>query len=280
MTHFADTLSAHIQDTSPVCVGLDPALDKLPEGIARNADGVEEFCRGIVDAVASTASCVKPQLAYFESLGWEGMRAFWNVCDYAKTKGLIVIADGKRNDIGSTCDAYAEAYLGAEKPVDALTVNPYLGFDGIAPFIERAQKNDKGLFVLVKTSNASSGELQDLPLGDEVVHEHVAQLVTAWGKTCLGTSGFSAVGAVVGATYPEELSYLRSLLPHAIILIPGYGAQGGTAKDVAQGFHGNGTGAIVNASRSIIYASKGKDWKEAAGKAVDAMAKDIAKAIG
>jgi len=207
------------------------------------------------------------------------MRAFWNICTYAKSKKLIVIADGKRNDIGSTCDAYAEAYLGKETPIDALTVNPYLGFDGIAPFVAMGEKTGKGIFVLVKTSNASSGELQDLPSGDAMLHEHVAELVTAWGKTCLGKSGFSAVGAVVGATYPEELKYLRSLLPHAIILIPGYGAQGGTAQDVVHGFHANGTGAIVNASRSIIYASKGKDWKEAAGKAAEEMARDLQSAM-
>ncbi len=275
--HFADALTARIAHTSPVCVGLDPALEKLPEGVDRTPDGVSAFCKGIIDATAETASCIKPQLAYFELLGWEGMKVFWEVCAYAKTKDLLVIADGKRNDIGSTCDAYAEAYLGKETPVDALTVNPYLGFDGISPFIERSEKNGKGIFALVKTSNASSGELQDLPIGDQVVHEHVAELVTAWGKTCLGPeTGFSSVGAVVGATYPEELKYLRSLMPHAIFLIPGYGAQGGSAKDVVGGFHGNGTGAIVNASRSIIYASKGKDWKEAAAKA----AKDMAQEIG
>ena len=280
MTHFADALTDRIQKTSPICVGLDPVLDKLPAGMTKDADGVAAFCRGIIDATAEIACCIKPQLAYFELLGWEGMKVFWEVCDYAKAKDLLVIADGKRNDIGSTCDAYAEAYLGKEKPVYALTVNPYLGFDGIAPFIERGEKNGKGIFVLVKTSNTSSGELQDLPIGDQVVHEHVAELTTAWGKTFLGPeSGFSSVGAVVGATYPEELKYLRSLMPHAMFLIPGYGAQGGTAKDVAGGFHTNGTGAIVNASRSIIYASKDKDWKETARKAAKDMAEEIAAAV-
>lgn len=275
MTHFADTLTARIKKTSPVCVGLDPVIDKLPEGIDRSPAGVAEFCRGIIDATAEYACCVKPQLAYFEILGWEGMKVFWEVSDCAKKKGLLVVADGKRNDIGTTCEAYAEAYLGKGKPIDALTVSPYLGSDGINPFIDQASKNDKGLFVLVKTSNASSGELQDLPVGDEVVHEHLAQLVESWGAQHLGKMNLSCVGAVVGATYPEEMKYLRTLMPHIPFLIPGYGAQGGTAADVKHGFIPDGTGAIVNASRSVIYASKGKDWKEAAEKAAAKMAEEL-----
>lgn len=274
--HFADALTAKVKATSPVCVGLDPQLSKLPEGISKDAKGVLEFCTGIIDAVASVASCVKPQMAFYEVLGWEGMKVFWEVCLHAKHRGLLVIADGKRNDIGNTCEAYADAYLSPDSPIDALTVTPYLGSDGIKPFMERSVKNDKGIFVLVKTSNASSGELQDLPVGDEVVHEHLAQLVESWGSTCLGpNSSFSCVGAVVGATYPEELKYLRTLMPHIPFLIPGYGAQGGTAKDVKHGFIGDGTGAIVNASRSIIYASAGKDWKEAATQGAEEMAGEL-----
>ena len=273
--HFADALTAKIKASSPVCVGLDPEMTKLPEGIEKTPAGVKKFLEGIIDAVKDTASCVKPQLAYFEVLGWEGMKVFWEICAYAKKNDLLVIADAKRNDIGTTCDAYAEAYLGKDKPVDALTVNPYLGSDGVKPFMERCAKNDKGIFVLVKTSNASSGELQDLPVGDEVVHEHLAQLVEGWATQHLGRSNLSCVGAVVGATYPEELKYLRTLMPHVPFLIPGYGAQGGTAADVKHGFIPDGTGAIVNASRSIIFASKGKDWKEAAAKAAVNMAKDL-----
>ena len=272
--HFADSLTERIRKTSPVCVGLDPQLNKLPEGIPKDAKGVQEFCLGIIDAVAETASCVKPQMAFFEVLGWEGMKIFWEVCLHAKHRGLMVIADGKRNDIGNTCEAYADAYLSAESPIDALTVTPYLGSDGVKPFMERCIKNGKGIYILVKTSNASSGELQDLPIGDEVVHEHLAQLVENWGTTCLGTSSLSAVGAVVGATYPEELKYLRTLMPHIPFLIPGYGAQGGTAADVKHGFI-RGTAAIVNASRSIIYASAKKDWKEAAAKATIQMATEL-----
>lgn len=273
--HFADALTDRIKETSPVCVGLDPVLSKLPEGIEKSPDGISAFCRGIIDVTAEFACCIKPQLAYFEILGWEGMKIFWETCEYAKKKNLLVIADGKRNDIGTTCKAYAEAYLGKGKPIDALTVSPYLGLDGVKPFIDLAVANNKGLFVLVKTSNPSSGELQDLPVGDEVVHEHLAQLVEGWGAQHLGKTNLSCVGAVVGATYPEELKYLRTLMPHIPFLIPGYGAQGGTAEDVKHGFITDGTGAIVNASRSIIYASKGKDWKKAAQMATAKMAEEL-----
>ncbi|MDD5103199.1 MAG: orotidine-5'-phosphate decarboxylase [Candidatus Peribacteraceae bacterium] len=277
--NFADVLTDAIQQKSPVCVGLDPALDKLPEGIVKDAKGLLNFSTGIIDAVKDIAACVKPQMAYYEVLGWEGMRAFWETCAYAKLQGLLVIADGKRNDIGSTCDAYAEAYLHKDSPVDALTVSPYLGSDGVKPFIERCNKNEKGIFVLVKTSNPSSGELQDLPTGDETVHEHMAQLVTSWGADVLGPSShYSSVGAVVGATYPEELKYLRSLMPNTPILIPGYGAQGGTAGDIKAGFV-NGNGAIVNSSRGIIFASKRKDWKEAAAKAAEKMKGELKGAL-
>ncbi len=160
-----------------MCVGLDPSLSKLPEGIEKNPAGVKKFCEGIIDGVADIASCVKPQSAYFELLGWEGMKVLFEISAYAQKKGLIVILDAKRNDIGSTCEAYADAYLGSDKPFDALTVSPYLGSDGITPFIDRCTKNGRGIYILVKTSNESSGELQNLPIGDESLHEHLAQLV-------------------------------------------------------------------------------------------------------
>lgn len=274
--HFADALTTAVKAKSPVCVGLDPALDKLPDGISRDAAGVLKFNKGIIDATADVASCVKPQLAYYEVLGWEGMKVFFETCAYAKSKGLLVIADGKRNDIGTTCEAYADAYLSGNSPIDALTVTPYLGSDGINPFIDRCVKNDKGIFVLVKTSNASSGEIQDLPTMDEMVHEQVAQLTESWGMHHIGpVTNISFVGAVVGATYPEEMKYLRTLMPHIPFLIPGYGAQGGTAADVKYGFLPDGTGAIVNASRSIIFASKGEDWQDAAQKAAIQMAAEL-----
>ena len=274
--HFADALTRATKEKSPVCVGLDPSVSKLPEGISHDAAGVLEFSKGIVDAVKDVAACVKPQMAYYEVLGWEGMKIFWETCAYAKEQGLLVIADGKRNDIGSTCEAYADAYLNAQSPIDALTVSPYLGSDGVKPFVERCSKNNKGIFILVKTSNPSSGELQDLPTGDEEVHEHMAQLVESWAAQVLGPeSNFSCIGAVVGATYPEELKYLRTLMPHVPILIPGFGAQGGTAQDVKYGFVPDGTGAIVNSSRGIIFASKGKDWQETARKAAQEMAAQL-----
>lgn len=252
----------------------------LPKGIDESPKGILEFSKGIIDVVSDIACCIKPNLAFFEVLGWEGMKVFWEVCEYAKKKNLIVIADAKRGDIGSTCEAYADAYLFKGSPVDAMTVNAYLGSDGITPFIERCVKNDKGVFVLVKTSNPSSGELQDLPVGDEAVHEHLAQLVESWAAQNIGSQlNLSCVGAVVGATYPEELKYLRTLMPHVPFLIPGYGAQGGTAADVVHGFIPDGTGAIVSASRSIIHASKDADWKEAAKKACEAMAKDLRQAL-
>lgn len=274
--HFADALTARIQATSPVCVGLDPRMDKMPKGISSDAEGALAFCKGITDAVKGIASCIKPQLAFFELLGWEGMKVFWEVCAYAKEQGFIVIADGKRNDIGSTCEAYADAYLNELSPIDALTVSPYLGSDGIQPFIERCNANDKGIYILVKTSNPSAGEIQDLTIGDEMVHEHLAQLVQGWAMAELGPeTSLSCVGAVVGATYPEELKYLRSLMPNCPFLIPGYGAQGGTAKDVRHGFLHNGVGAIVNSSRAIINASAEADWQAAARVAAQTMATEI-----
>ncbi len=274
--NYADRLARRIKATSPICVGLDPLLSKLPEGVSRDERGVEEFCRGIIDATADIAAAMKPQLAYFELLGPKGMAVLFEVSAYAQSKGMIVIADGKRNDIGSTCEAYADAYLGSHTPFDALTVSPYLGADGVLPFVERCKKNDKGMYILVKTSNPSSGDLQDLVVGDEAVHEYLAQLVESWSTAVLGEeTSLSSVGAVVGATYPEEMKYLRTLMPHVPFLIPGYGAQGGTVDDVKYGFLPNGTGAIVNASRSILYASSGKDWLSAARKAAEAMKQEF-----
>lgn len=278
--HFADALAERVRNTSPVCVGLDPQLRKLPDGISRDPEGIRQFCEGIIDAVKDVASSVKINLAFFEVLGGEGLKIFWKVAAHAKERGLLVIADGKRSDIGPTCEAYADAYLFQESPVDALTVTPFFGSDGVRPFTERCMKNDKGIFIMVKSSNESSGELQDLPVGDEVIHEHIAQLVENWGAEHLGKkSNLSCVGAVVGATYPEELKYLRTLMPHIPFLIPGYGAQGGTANDVEFGFIPDGTGAIVSASRSIIYASSGNDWQGAAGGAAERMAEELRSAL-
>lgn len=273
---FADQLTARIHQLSnPSVVGLDPRLDQLPrflleealETYGETAEGVAEallsFNIGIIDAIADLVPAVKLQIAFYECYGYEGIRAYQETLDYAKEKGLLVIGDAKRNDIGSTAEAYAEGHLGkvdvfgqkqAIFDVDALTVTPYLGTDGIRPFVDVCEREGKGIFVLVRTSNPSADEIQGQPLGDHLMDEHVASLVEGWGREVIGNSGFSAVGAVVGATYPEEARHLRNLMPHQIFLVPGYGAQGAGAEEVRPCFHENGTGALVNSSRGIIFA--------------------------
>lgn len=282
--NFSDRLAEQIRKkNNPTVMGLDPKLEYIPSSIkdrhfSGNADpfkaaagSILEFNRRLIDAVHDIIPAVKPQLAYYEMYGTEGLRAFCETVSYAKGKGMIVIADGKRNDIGSTAEAYAAAYLGetflngesAEAfGADALTVNAYLGFDGIKPFINLCESREKGIFILVKTSNPSSGQLQDLVLSDgRAIYEVMADLVKEWGNTTVGECGFSAVGAVVGATYPKQLSELRKRMPKTWILVPGYGAQGGTAKDVAKAFDNNGMGALINASRSLMCAWKLEAWK-------------------
>ncbi len=248
-------------------------MECLPEGIPNTIDGATAFCRGIIDAVAGVAACVKLQLACYELLRGEGMRLFWELASYAKEKGLIVIADGKRNDIGSTAELYAKAYLGKGSPIDALTVNPYLGMDSIQPFIEHCVQNEKGIFVLVKTSNPGSGDLQNLPLRKGTLHEHLATIVQYLGMSHLGEkSHLSCIGAVIGATYPEELRSLRNLMPNTPFLIPGFGTQGGTADDVRYGFLPNDTGAVVHTTRSVLYASHGEDWQKKARESAEKIA--------
>lgn len=297
--NFADLITEKIKEKqNPTCVGLDPRVAQIPKFIIeKNKESfgatkkaltasILEFNMGLIDAIKDIVPVVKPQIAFYEIYGPEGVWAFEATCKYANEQGLIVIADGKRNDIGSTCEAYAKAFLGETEvfenkergfTADALTVCPYLGSDGIKPFVNQCKEHGKGIFVLVKTSNPSSGELQDLPVGDEVVHEHMAQLVESWGTEVLGSSGFSSVGAVVGATYPEEAKFLRTLMPHAFFLVPGYGAQGGGAKDAAPCFLPNGTGAVVNSSRGIIFAYT-KDEKYSEENYADA-ARDAAIAM-
>ena len=278
--HAADRLTERVAATSPVCVGLDPDIAKLPDGLPRDIAGVRAFCEGIIDSVADVASCIKPQLASFERFRADGMQLFWDVCAMAAQRGLIVIADGKRGDIGPTATAYAEAYLGEGSPIDFLTVTPFCGSDGVQPFIDVCKTTGKGIFVWVKASNPSSGDLLDLPVGDEVVHEHLAQLTESWAMHHHApVSNFSFVGAVVGATYPEELSYLRTLMPHCPLLLPGYGAQGATAEDCVRGFLPDGTGAVVAATRSIIYADQGKEWRGAARTATQEMADALRTAV-
>ena len=247
----------------------------------------------MVDVVASQVPAVKFQAAYYEAYGPEGLSALHATAASARSKGLIVLIDGKRNDIGSTAEAYARAYLG-RVPVgdrtepsweaDALTVNPYLGSDGIAPFIATAEAEGKGLFVLVRTSNPSAGEFQDLVADGRPLYRHVAEHLARWAEPVRGASGYSLVGAVVGATYPEELAELRGAMPGVPFLVPGYGAQGGTAADVAAAFDANGLGAIVNNSRGLTFAYKkpayrsrfGDDWQRAIDQALGDMIDDLA----
>lgn len=279
-----ESLIAGIRRTkNPTVVGLDPAYSYVPEFIRKKyagqfsdplegaAKAVLEYNTALIDAICDVVPAVKPQAAYYELYGWYGVKTLAETITYAQKKGMYVITDGKRNDIGSTMEAYAAAHLGTvdidgvkATPFggDALTVNGYLGTDGIKPLLKICKEEDKGIFVLVKTSNPSSGELQDKKIGRLTVYEVMGSMCEKWGKEVPGDSGYSAVGAVVGATYPEQLSELREKLPHTFFLVPGYGAQGGGAKDVAGAFDENGLGAIVNSSRGIICAYKKGDWKE------------------
>jgi orotidine-5'-phosphate decarboxylase len=270
--HFADRLAAAVERKgAPLCVGLDPDPALMPEGL-----GVAEFCRGIVDAVAEVAVAVKPQAAFFEAEGAGGWAALAEVCDYAREAGLLVIADAKRGDVPST----ARAYVAAFAPLaDAVTVNPYLGFDSLEPFIAR---DGLGVFVLVKTSNPSSVDLQDLPLADgRPVWQHVAGLVDRWGADLVGESGLSSVGAVVGATFPQEVAEARQLLPRSVLLLPGVGAQGARAEDLAAAFSVGPAGALVSASRSVLYADRGAGWQRAAAAEAERLAGELrAVAVG
>jgi orotidine-5'-phosphate decarboxylase len=239
---------------TPLCVGLDPDPALMPEGL-----GVVEFCRGIVDAVEEVAVAVKPQSAFFEAQGAKGWAALAEVCEYAREAGLLVIVDAKRGDVPST----AKAYVAALAPLaDAVTVNPYLGHDSLEPFFAR---DGLGVFVVVKTSNAGSADIQDLPVADgRPLWQHVADLVDRWGAASIGASGLSTVGAVVGATHPEVLETVRSLLPRAVLLLPGVGVQGGRPEQLAAAFAAGPASALVSASRSVIYADGGAGWQEAA----------------
>lgn len=282
---FIDRLidAVRIKD-NPAITGLDTKLDYIPAhmlekhkkehgtGLKSAAEALLDFNKSIIDAIYDIVPAVKLQLAYYEMYGTEGIRVFDESSKYARRQGLLVIADGKRNDIGSTAEAYSAAFLGRTTlfdqmgqqifDADALTVNPYLGYDGIKPFVDDCKKYGKGIFVLVKTSNKTSGQLQDLLTQQgNSLYEVVAGMVEEWGKPLTGKYGYSSVGAVVGATYPNQAKILRQIMKNAYILVPGYGAQGGTARDAANSFNGDGLGAIVNASRSIICAYRSEIWK-------------------
>ena len=287
---------------NPTCVGLDTSFGYLPQELKEGATGFRkasnaicEFNKNIIDAVCDVVPAVKVQIAYYEMYGVEGMKAFKYTIDYARKKGLIVIADCKRNDIGSTASCYSAAYLGKTEingkrlralPAEMLTINGYLGSDGIKPFIDDIKSYKKSVFVLVKTSNPSSGELQNLRLENgKFIYEQMGELVEEWGKDTVGKYGDSEVGAVVGATHPDESERLRLQMKRTFFLIPGYGAQGGSAQMLKVCFDGRGLGGVVNSSRGIICAYKSEKYKgmnyaEAARAACVDMRQDLASVIG
>ena len=284
--NFADRLAdASHAKNSVVVLGIDPQLDApgapgIPHGYT-----LARFCCEIVEACARSAIAVKPQLAFYEARGLEGMRAFSEVVKLARKLGLITIADAKRGDIGTTSAAYAEAFLGdndGDFSCDAVTVNPYQGSDAVMPFIAKVKSGGRGVFVLVKTSNPSSGEFQDLNAPSRPIWESVASRVNGWGSDFIGTSGLSSVGAVVGATYPVQARRARELMPLATILVPGYGTQGGTAADAVASARADGSGFIVNASRSLLYAYQKKDGAkpiEAAAEYAESMRQELNAAL-
>lgn len=284
-----------MQMQNPTCVGLDTSLEYLPERMKRGVESSEgaseailEFNRKIIDSICDIVPAVKVQIAYYEAYGSAGLLCFERTLRYAKEKGMFVISDAKRNDIGATALRYAEAFLGegafgAAFPSDFVTVNGYLGSDGILPFMDFCKKNDKGIFVLVKTSNPSSGELQNLRLEDgRTVFECMGDMVEKWGEGTYGKYGYSCTGAVVGATYPEEAKILREKLLHTFFLIPGYGAQGGTAEMLKRCFARGGMGGIVNNSRGILcaYQKRGGEYFEAARAAALEMRSDLQSVLG
>lgn len=293
---------------APVVVGLDPMLSYIPEHILKKAfaefgetlegaaEAVFEYNKGIVDAIYDIVPAVKPQVAMYEQFGVPGMMAFKKTVDYCKSKDLVIIGDIKRGDIGSTSEAYAVGHIGRVKvgnnsyvpfDEDFVTVNPYLGSDGVNPFIKVCKEENKGIFVLVKTSNPSSGEFQDRLIDGRPLYELVGEQVAKWGEECMG-NGYSYVGAVVGATYPEQGKILRKLMPKTLILVPGYGAQGGQGKDLVHYFNEDGLGAIVNSSRGIICAYKqdkyakfgSENYADASRQAALDMIEDINSARG
>ena len=284
---------------NPTCVGLDTLFDYLPDEMRAGvttfegvAERVFEFNKKLIDTVRDVVPSVKVQIAYYEMYGVAGMKAYEETLKYAAEKDLVVIADAKRNDIGSTAACYAKTFLGETAvegktakafPSDYVTVNGYLGTDGIAPFVEECEKRDKGIFVLVKTSNPSGAEVQNLVLENgKPMYEHMGDLVERWGESTVGKYGYSAVGAVVGATHPTEAARLRETMPHTFFLIPGYAAQGGNAQMLKSCFKADGLGGVVNNSRGILcaYRKNGGTYYEAARAACIAMQKDLSETIG
>lgn len=283
---------------NPVCVGLDPRVGSLPASIrpsdasnlARVASAYERFCLEVLDVVSDLVPVVKPQAAFFEEIGPDGMRVLERIVRSATERGLLVIMDAKRGDIGTTATAYANAFLGSGHPgtptyspfgADALTVNPFLGADTLEPFVQRCDSVGGGLFVLVKTSNPGSKFLQDVQSDHQSVSERIANQVERLSQSRSGSAGYGPIGAVVGATYPEQLAKMRAMMPSAWILIPGYGAQGGSASDVRHGMDTRGLGAVINSSRGILFAYEqprfaATDWRQSVRNATLAMIEDLA----
>ena len=293
---FSDRLVQTVtRKRTQLVVGLDPRLDLLPMelrgeavlGRAAAASAIARFCKGIIDAVGPYVVAVKPQAAFFEALGSDGFRALEEVCDYARSAGMLVVLDAKRGDIGSTSRAYAAAYLEPREDgvplADAITASPYLGHDSVEPFLAACRRHGAGAFFLVRTSNAGAADVQDLTLSDgRPLWQHVAVLVHDWGQALVGEEGLSSVGAVIGATHPRSVSEARKLLPRSLLLLPGVGAQGATPADVARAFSAGAASALVTASRSVIYAYRDRelDWREAAAQEAQHLARQVWAASG
>jgi orotidine-5'-phosphate decarboxylase len=296
VANFADRVAEAVgRKQSQLVVGLDPVVDLLPMelrgeavlGRAGAASSVARFCKGIVDAVGPYVVAVKPQCAFFEALGSDGFRALEEVCDYARSTGLLVLIDAKRGDIGSTSRAYAAAFLEPRDDgvplADAMTASPYLGLDSVEPLLAACRRHGAGVFFLVRTSNAGATDVLDLALSDgRPLWQYVAGLVSEWGAPLVGAQGMSSIGAVVGATHPRAVSEARRLLPHSPMLLPGIGAQGATPADVARAFTAGSASALVTASRSVIYAYRESetDWRAAAGAEAQRLAVQVWGAAG
>ena len=284
MLNITDLLIEKINATqNPTVVGLDPRLDIIPEHIKNEAyethgktlkgaaQAFTMFNKAIINEIYEFIPAVKPQIAFYEQYGAEGIASYIETIEYARSKGLLIIGDVKRGDIASTAQAYGDGHIGEVEientkhlvyKEDYITINPYMGYDSIEPYIPYCKDKQKGLFILVKTSNKGSGDLQDLMIENNTIYERVADLVEEWGKETIGLYGYSALGAVVGATYPAQIEALRKRMPRTFFLVPGYGAQGAGAKEVAHAFDTNGTGAIINSSRAILTAYKNERYKD------------------
>ncbi len=285
--HFADRLlDACKTKGAPVCVGLDPVLDRLPDVIDKTdpVQAIEAFCLGVIDAVADAVPAVKPQSACFERYGAPGVAVYHKVVKHAKEQGLIVVGDAKRGDIGTSSAHYAAGLLAGDQGCDSLTVNGYLGGDGLEPFMQAAESEGKGLFALVRTSNPGGDAVQSLELKDgRTVAEAVGDVIAELGSRCVGESGYSNVGMVVGATKPEDAARLRERYPQQLFLVPGFGAQGGGAEDVKACFKPDGTGALITASRSVIYAfghGNPQPWHDVIESSAESLCDQIAEILG